>query len=236
MTEKLSWIRVLNEEAEWQRPEDMIKWLSTNCGQRLNPSKKAQDGFAAVLRLMRGVVDAFHFGEDLKLDWMDKRLGRANFALGYEDWLPVPLSEFLPLLHARVRDSSDDALLEAISDTLVLQFSQFVDSVLGSDEEHGVARCLGVFRLPGNAKLDAVPSASPESEMRWRKEVELLNNHGLTDTPELQRCPDLFIASPKARFCSDACRFTTFQIAKHLNAPGYHAEKQKRYRKKQADK
>lgn len=234
--EKLSWVKVLNDEAEWQRPEDMISWLSNNCGQRLNPSKKAQDGFAELLRLMRSVADSFHFGEDLKLDWMDERLAKASFALGYEDWLPVPLSEFLPLLHARVKDSSDDAILEAISQTLILQFSQFVDSALTSGEDCGVSRCQGIFRLPGNAKLDALTAPSSETEIRWRKEIDLLNEHDLINANELQRCHDLFIASPKARFCSDACRFATFQIAKHLKAPGYHAEKQKRYRKKRSDK
>jgi hypothetical protein len=84
--------------------------------------------------------------------------------------------------------------------------------------------------------VEAIPSVSPEYEKRWRQEIELLNEHGQTKAPELERCPDLFVASPKARFCSDACRFTTFQIAKHVKTPGYHAEKQKRYRKKQSDK
>jgi len=235
MTEKLSWIKVLNDEAEWQGPGDMIKWLSTTCGYKLNPSKKEQDAFTQVLRLMRAVVDALHFGEDLNLNWLDERLSAASFGLGYEDWLPVPLCEVLPLLHARARDASDDAIVEVLLNTLALQFSQFVDGVLSSGQEHGVARCQGIFRPPGNASVEAIPSVSPEHERRWRQEIELLNQHGPA-APGLERCPDLFIASPKARFCSDACRFTTFQIAKHLKAPGYHAEKQKRYRKKQADK
>lgn len=234
MTEKLSWIKVLNDEADWKGEDQLLNWLSAQCGIKLNPSKKALAGFEEVLKQMRNAIDSLHFGEDLMLDWIDERLGATSFSLSYADWMPVTLREFLPLLHAKVKDDSHDALIQALSDTLILQFSQFVNSTFSGGEESGIARCQGVFRLPGNPKVSPVTSQSPENEMRWRKEIDLLDKHDLMEAPELQRCPDLFVASPKARFCSDACRFGTFQIAKHLSNPDYHAEKQKRYRKKQA--
>jgi hypothetical protein len=98
-----------------------------------------------------------------------------------------------------------------------------------------IARCVGLFRENSNARLSVVRSISNESERRWRDEIDLLKDYELTESPAVQRCADIFLAAPKAKFCSDACRFTTFQLAKQLRDPRYHADKQKRYRNKMTD-
>lgn len=236
MSEKLSWISVVNEEAEWQGRADLLNWLSAKSGARLNPSERTAGQFAQTLKEMRNAVSALHFDEELRLDWLNERLEATQFVLGYEDFLPICWQEFLPLLHARVKGASDDAIMQALSDTILLQFSQFVADSLIDGQANNIARCQGVFRA--SASTPGARRAVPldESELRWRQEIDLLKDNQLTTTPEIERCSDLFIAAPKARFCSDACRFATFQLTKHLSKPGYHAEKQKRYRTKQADR
>jgi hypothetical protein len=236
MTAKLGWIEVLNEQAEWRNGPEILNWLSAQCGYKLHPSPACLTGFEKRLEWIRQTVEALHFGETPKLDWLDEKLKEASYGMVYENFLPESLRQFLPLLHGRVANNSDDAVLNAIADTLLLQFSQFLDRAADGRDQSGIARCQGVFRESANfpfVKSDSPPS---ESELRWRKEIELLNKHDLANSPEVQRCTDLFIASAKARFCSDACRFASFQLAKHLGSPGYHAEKQKRYRKKQTAK
>lgn len=184
---------------------------------------------------MRSVTNSLHFGEELKLDWLNQRLAKVNVSLTHEKFLPSPLRAIMPLFHASISGETDDDILDGITNTLLLQFGQFLGGPIQNNQAPQICRCQGVVRPSDNAALKDQFKLT-ETELRWRQELELLNEHALTTSPDIERCTDLFIATPKARFCSDACRFATFQFAKHLNSPEYHAEKQKRYRHKLAYK
>jgi hypothetical protein len=77
------------------------------------------------------------------------------------------------------------------------------------------------------------PISSVESEERWRNELPLLAAY--RGPQDLRRCANLFAASGKTRFCSDACRFATFQLAKQMDVstPASKSRRVKRRQEKQ---
>lgn len=122
-----------------------------------------------------------------------------------------------------------DSLLELLRKTLLLQFAQFIGGIIdsGIDETPRIDRCHGVYRDDSNVPdLAAFP---PKVEKQWRDEIELLVQHEAAAS-DVVRCEYFFPRTAKGRFCSDSCRFSTFQITKQLEEPNYLADKQKRYR------
>lgn len=208
----------------------MSRWLDQTFGRELRLSDSQLDSFEQALKSMRGCIDAIHFKEKADWRWLDAALSGVRLTTRREQ---LALNVELPLLHARLEGVSDDDLLSCLRQTLLLQFSQFVSDMLDKSDAPTIARCVGLFRENNNnAALSIVRSISDETERRWRSEIELLGETGLLESPSVQRCADIFIATPKAKFCSDACRFTTFQMAKQFRDPRYHADKQKKYRDK----
>jgi len=236
MSQIASWINVLNEETQWHNQADMRQWLAAICGHNLEFTKPDLDDFQKSIDQIRSTIDALHFGGVPDLDWLDEQLAGIKLTVCYESFLPQSLSQVLPLLHAQVQGNNSHDLLRALTQTLLLQFAEFVAGALGDEQAPSIARCEGLFRESGHPTLSMVHSIPEASERKWREELEFLKQNDLTTTAAVQRCADIFIAGPKARFCSDACRFTTFQLVKQLKDPRYHADKQKKYRSKLADK
>ena len=235
MSRTLSWIDVLNEESTWTQRSQVADWLAA-----LLDSSGFSDSdlstFERELTSMRAALGTLHFGGRPDLGWLDNRLTNIQLTICYEQFLPQSCISALPLLHARVEGNDPDALLKALTETMLLQFADFIARAVAEEKAPSIARCEGLFKENSNAKLSTVRSISDESERQWRKEIEVLCQNDLTDTPAIQRCADIFIAGPKAKFCSDACRFATFQLLKQLKDSRYHADKQKKYRTKLADK
>jgi hypothetical protein len=229
MARSVSWIEVLNEETTWRVSADMARWLNQTFGRDLRLSDSELETFEQSLDEMRHTIDAIHFNEKVSWQWLDESLGRVRLTARREQ---LAASVDLPLVHARLEGVSDDDLLCCFRQTLLVQFSHFISDMIEKRDAPSIARCVGVFRENNNSALSIVRSISDESERRWRSEIELLGESDLLDTPTVQRCADIFIATPKAKFCSDACRFTTFQMAKQFRDPRYHAAKQKKYRDK----
>jgi hypothetical protein len=212
----------LNQEAYWKERSQIKDWLGTICNRKLSLAESDIDGFEEALAFMRECLETMHFGEQPDLTWLDRQLAQVRLTV-----LPdkSDVHELLPLLHVRKRDDSDSELIHCLTKTLLLQFAQFL-----SQPAKSVMRCEGLYREPGCSTISVLRSVSDSRERRWRAEIPQIADHDLIESPNVHRCPDIFVAAPKSRFCSDTCRFTTFQIAKQLKSPRYHAEKQKRYR------
>lgn len=230
MKDKLSWITALNEETVWTSNTDALKWLGEVTGRPLavDAGDPALAAFLADISFIRVQVSHLHFGEPVNLKALDQRL--ANIDLMLAD--PDPSKESLvslPLFRARPMGNSDQYIIRSIGDTLIVQFAQFIGDAVQSGSNVAVARCEGLFRET-KSKLERAQVLSSEMEGRWRNEISVLKEVGPETAEEIMRCEDLFLAHPKTRFCSDACRFNTFQITKQVKDPGYLAQKQKRYR------
>ncbi|HEY9788628.1 MAG TPA: hypothetical protein V6D17_24790 [Candidatus Obscuribacterales bacterium] len=137
--------------------------------------------------------------------------------------------EKLPVFRARPRGNSDADILRSIRDTLIVQCAQFLGDSIQSGSQLSVARCEGLVKQ-GAYPEARVSALKPEMEAKWLSEIELLKEVQTHAAKGIQRCEDFFVATSKAKFCSDACRFNTFQIGKQLREPDYLAQKQKRYR------
>jgi hypothetical protein len=236
MSQALSWINVLNEETQWHSNHSMRQWLSAIFCHSFQCSDEDLEQFEAQLAQMRRTIESLHFGEVPDVQWLDKQLACIKLTVCYESFLPQSVRTVLPLLHAQVQGNNDPDLLKALGQTLLIQFAEFVAATLGDQHGPSIARCEGLFRDSNQPQLSIVRSIPEESERKWREEIEILRQNELASTASVQRCADIFISSPKARFCSDACRFTTFQLVKQLKDPRYHAEKQKKYRSKLGNK
>ncbi len=232
---KLYWLDVLNNQAEWLDDTEKWQWLVSIFGRKAKLADRSLRHFDEALQYMRSITDSLHFGEELKLDWLDKRLAKVRPSAVLEKFLPGPVLTVMPLFHASTFGQTDDDILDAITNTLLLQFGQFIGGATQDKQTPQICRCQGIVRTSENDERIELPAKLTKNELRWRQELELFNEYRLIESPDVERCADLFIATPKARFCSDACRFATFQFAKHLKSPDYHAEKQKRYRDRLAD-
>jgi hypothetical protein len=221
---KLHWIETLNEETQWTSHADALDWLYKLTGQTLSVSTEDLGSFFEQLHFIREQVTSLHFGETLALDALQQRLEGVCLAIheGYAN-------DALPLLMARRASNSDSDVLRSLCDTLLLQFAAFLSQAVEADSAPGIVRCEGLFR-EGKKERKRLGALVNERESAWRAELSLLQEAEPDVVEEIQRCEDLFIFSAKAKFCSDACRFSTFQITKQLKDPGYMKEKQRRYR------
>jgi hypothetical protein len=218
----LDWREILNEEACWRGYSDFRVWFKRVAPNLDVPGNADYDMLCGDLDFIRTQASQIYFGRKPDAMAINERL--KNVVLGLD--LDATDGTRLPSLLARA--SSNGAILERLFGALLVGFAQFVaDYQKGGD---GLCRCEGVFRdsqMTGR-QLD-------ESEKRYRQEISLLAEQQLLEDPSIQRCADFFVGRSKARFCSDACRFMTFQISKQLKDPKYLAEKQRRYRSKLKD-
>jgi len=235
MSEKLNWIDILNEQALWISYEDLVNWFAEMLGRSPTLSQNAVEEFQNSLNLIRKQVSAIHFHEQVDAHLIDEQLQGVRLELveSLENESGTPFSSRMPAMRARARDNNDDSLLRSLKETLILQFAAFAGEALDRKAENAVARCEGIYREGTATHLSPVPSFPAEIELRWRREIPILSESGLELSPEILRCADFFLARGKGRFCSDECRFRTFQLTKQLADPGYLAAKQRRYRQRQ---
>ncbi|SRR5579875_505785 len=230
MPEMLDWIDVLNEQATWTSGEDTVRWLSGILNRRVSPTPSAVEHFQETLNLMRRQLSALHFGEEPDLASIDMQLGNLRLELSSPGQRPGGV--LLPSFRARLEGASDDDLIACIGQTLLLEFARFLGEQLDSPQTAKIARCEGLYREAGANRISPCPDFPADIELKWRREIPALVEAGLDSSPDLLRCADFFVARARGKFCSDECRFRTFQIAKQLADPGYLAEKQKRYRQR----
>ncbi len=217
-----TWIEALNEHAEWRNPNHARSWLTMVLRKEINPSYEALVELYETLSFMRHETAKVYFDHVPDLDNLNSRLR------GWEVQISPNQEARMPRLHLRstsLDDStpeSDDALIKALEGALLLEFAFWITS-----NSEKVLRCEGLFRDESKAfEINA-------DERQFREEIPLLKD--MLDDGEIQRCRDIFPQKPKGRFCSDACRFSTFQIEKQIKNPEYLAEKQRRYRNKRGD-
>lgn len=221
---KLDWMDVLNEQFEWNTTEDLKKWFAKLTGKQTDLPKTAINEFQKCLNFIREQVSALHFDEPVDLKTLDKKLSGIK--------LSMAKANVLPSLHAKVQGTSDVDLLKAMEETILVQFASFLSNLIANDNETALNRCEGLFKE--QRSFDKESLAPPmEIERRWRKEITILTECKLLNSTDIHRCGDFFIGKAKARFCSEACRFRTFQLNKQLTDPDYLADKQRRYRQRQ---
>ncbi len=199
-------------------------WLSEVTGRSIAPSQAALAKFDDTLRQIRLHAGAMHFGNADNVDWLNHDLGKCQAGL-----YKTTGESRLPSFRVEAHSSNDDEILESLRLTLIMQFAAFVGDVMqNGDQPSRIERCEGLYR---DDDLPAVARFPKDVETKWRREIEALDGSA-ESADDVLRCGDFFLKSPKARFCSDKCRFTTFQIVKQLQEPDYLANKQKRYRER----
>ncbi|MFN8555042.1 MAG: hypothetical protein U0103_26540 [Candidatus Obscuribacterales bacterium] len=249
MAEKraVTWYEALNEQVEWKDRAMMLAWLTDVFGHAVEPGPEALKRFSVSLRRMRLQLGDAHFEKNFDFAWLNEELNQCR--LQFEHHSDSKPHDRLPALRAGLGTAADmsarsgrgvdsvecsrhpdaDSLLEMLRRTLLLQFAQFISSIAdgGADDAPRIDRCRGLYRDDSSVAEEA---AFPLNiEKRWRDEIELLVQHDSVAS-DVGRCEYFFPRTPKGRFCSDSCRFSTFQITKQLEEPNYLADKQKRYR------
>lgn len=222
--QKLDWMDVLNEQFEWNTTDDLKSWFIKLTGKQPVLSKASIHEFQKCLNFIRDQVSALHFDESVDTKTLDKKLSGIKLSMSKTDVLPP--------LHAKAQGSSDADLLKAMEETILLQFAAFLSDFLSDNGETSLNRCEGLYKE--QRSFDSESLAPPmDTEKRWRKEIPILIECRLLSSPDIHRCGDFFVGKAKARFCSEACRFRTFQLNKQLTDPSYLADKQRRYRQNQ---
>ncbi len=221
---KLRWIDVLNDQTQWTSNQDALDWLYKLTARELSVSSQELAAFFEQLDFIREQVTNFHFGEAVAFDCLQEKLNGVALFVHVDH-----ASDGLPLLMASKGSNSDADVLRSISDTLLMQFVSFLSEAVQAESSPSIVRCEGLFR-EGGKERKRLGALKRERESAWRAELSLLQEAEPDVVDEIQRCEDLFVYSAKAKFCSDACRFSTFQITKQLKDPGYMKEKQRRYR------
>ncbi len=240
----VNWVEALNEQTEWTDQTRFLSWLAGAIGKHLQPSQEAQNRFADTLKRIRTHLGNIHFGLPEDLVWLNRELKVCRPGLYRADVSTLPTASRLPAFRVdatciqedlaageNLKYGLEDSPLEALRLTLLLQFAEFVGSSLDADDAEmlRVDRCRGLYRA--EMALPAAAVYPPAVESQWRKEIEVFQENEIS-ADDVLRCEYFFLKTAKARFCSDACRFSTFQIMKQLQQPGYLATKQKRYRLK----
>ncbi|MBY0356646.1 MAG: hypothetical protein K2W82_01485 [Candidatus Obscuribacterales bacterium] len=227
MKPRLDWIQVLNEQSEWRQIEDVKKWFELLLGRKVQVTDAVLKAFDLDLCRLRQLVYDHHFQRTLDLSWLEERLQSIRFAFHAE-----PEKNKLPSFRACAAGDDDSSLLVSVSDTLIHQCAQFVSDYFLKNDGADLCRCQGLYRDQNALNTSVLPAVPVTEEILWRQELAVLVEKNLQEEAQIQRCADLFVGDSRSRFCSDACRFSTFQIIKQLQDPAYLAEKQKRYRQK----
>jgi len=214
----------LNDQTQWTSESEALDWLYKLTGRRLEVSTQDLQAFFDQLNFIREQVTSLHFGEALALERLQEKLSKVSLTIHSQYG-----SDGLPLLMAGRASNSDPDVLRSVCETLLVQFGAFLSEAFDSKSSPRIVRCEGIFR-EGRQERKRLGALRNERETAWRAELSLLQEGEPEVVDEIQRCEDLFVLTSKAKFCSDACRFTTFQITKQLKEPGYLKEKQRRYR------
>lgn len=231
MEKRLNWLNVLNEQTRWYCRDDMKAWLTELVGRHATVLDGTVDGFEEALGYMRAESANLHFGLPVDLVWLDTQLKTVTLGLLHHQGAQAGPGARLPYFRAKVKGMHDTDLLRAVKDTLLVQFADFLGDCLDA-AQCAVSRCEGVYRITDRGFVAAPACYSGEMEERWRKEIRLsADSNG--STHELQRCANLFVGNGKMRFCSDACRFATFQIEKRSSETNNVVDKPRRYRRRQ---
>lgn len=218
----LDWREILNEEAVWHDYADFVVWFRQVAPSLPVPEEARYSKFCSDLEFIRAQAALIYFDQKPDVNSINKRM--KTYALEID--IEATAETRLPSLLAVAKEG--DEILDRLFGSLLVGFAQFVADYQNGGP--GLCRCEGVFR---DARMSEVPLA--DFEKRYRQELLLLEEKSLLEDPGIQRCADFFVGRTKARFCSDACRFMTFQISKQLKDPSYLAEKQRRYRSKRKD-
>lgn len=230
----ITWIELLNEQAEWKSPGDLLGWLRQAAGEELKPSNKVVKEFVECANFMRTQAGRLHFGEPVDLQSINTMLQEIKMVIEEPQSKSKNRKDArIPVFRAKVSGQDDDSFVKMMRLTLFAQFAQFVAESLEKGADRAILRCEGLFRKDSDHEGIYRHSNDKETERiehRYRQEIPILVETGLITDPEIQRCEDVFVMRPKAKFCSDACRFSTFQITKQLKDPNYLADKQRRYR------
>jgi hypothetical protein len=218
----LDWTEMLNEEAVWHDFSDFVAWYSGLAPGSAVPDADSCLKFREDLSFLREQAARIYFDEHPDIAAINDRLKSVSLEIDTK----VSEGTRLPCLLAKGAGGfSESGILERLFGAFLVGFAQFVaDRQRGGP---GLCRCQGVFRDSRREE-----SELPAFEKRYRSEIDLLEEQELVNDPGIQRCADFFVGRAKARFCSDTCRFVTFQISKQLKDPNYLAEKQRRYRNK----
>lgn len=227
-TQKIwNWVDVLNDHSEWKSADDVERWLGSAINKK-NPNlnRDVAKKFFETLSRMRECIYEAHLGTNADYSWLNDQVKDLKLTFDFsQDQL------HLPALRGAVATKKDDDLLEAIRGAILIQFANHLSMSLAAGTEI-CARCEGLYRDSNAVRLSMVPEVDENAEMLWRNEIDLLIEQSLQREKEIQRCADLFPAGSRSKYCSDKCRFNTFQIAKQFKDPNYLAEKQRRYRAK----
>lgn len=228
MTKRLSWIDVLNQQSTWHSRADLLDWFSSLIGRRASLLEGSIEGFEEALGYMRRQVANLHFGEPVDLMWLDTQLKTVNLGLLHHQGSQPGEESVLPRFRVRVKGLLDSDLLRAVKDTLLIQFAEFVGTVLDDDGSMPLVRCQGLYTADTVRQVAAAAIYPADTEMRWREEIPMLARE---ESAPVMRCNDFISVSSKEKYCSDACKFTTMQIAKQSQDAPYSGEK-RRYRKR----
>jgi hypothetical protein len=235
MKRKLVWVDVLNEQTRWGSRTDFCNWFDQLVGRKTNLLDGTIEGFVESLGFMRRSVAHLHFGEPIDLMWLDTQLKTVTLGLLHHQGAQEGEDSQMSRFRARTKGMIDSDLLRAVKDSLLVQFAEYVGDTLDGTASHVVSRCEGTYR---RSTVDTCVSSgyTPEMDATWRDEIPLLAR-STPATVDIERCTNLFAGNPKTRFCGDACRFATLQIAKSVQEPGDLTAKQRRRRRaeKQAE-
>lgn len=218
----LDWREILNEEAVWHDYDEFVVWFNQIAPTLVTPQNREFQKFRADLALIRSWATQVYFGQKPDVSAVNQRLNSIVLEIDVD----ATAGTRLPSLLAVAREG--EGILDRLFGGLLVGFAQFVAAYQNGGP--GLCRCEGVFR---DARMS--DQELTDAEKRYRQELSLLDEECLLEDTAIQRCADFFFGRSKARFCSDACRFMTFQISKQLKEPGYLAEKQRRYRSKRKD-
>lgn len=247
--EPLSWINALNDQSDWKNSIQPQQWLKktaqsfcSNTSEIASDSEKDVRFLLNLLSKMRNLIYQIHFADSNSSAKSSAK--KSEMAAHKDSFLATFLSHLVlsfdpdrtPSLRASLELSElEQSQYREIFGTLLLNFATDLSRMIETDEVILLHRCEGLFRDQKAERLSVITDVSDSTEELWRKEIPLIVEQSLEKAPEIQRCADIFLSRSRSKYCSDACRFTTFQIAKQLKDPNYLAEKQRRYRQKKSD-
>mgnify|MGYP003386131523 CR=1 FL=1 len=236
------WISALNDQTEWKTDADATAWLMQLSRQTIiqgnkDPSKsKVQSGskdpserdpaerkypsnevilfLKELIQNIRAIVYALHFGKEPDLRFLEKCV--SSLKLTFDKSLT---------LKASLNNVAVPEPFSTILGSMILSFANDLSESQSKKKGIFVHRCEGLFR-------NSTDDSREPSESLWRQEIPALAQNPPQNVADIQRCEDLFIPRSRSKYCSDTCRFSTFQITKQLHEPEYLADKQRRYRQK----
>lgn len=234
---KLTWVDVLNAQTRWFQRSQLIDWFRDLVGRQVTLLDGTIEGFEEALGFMRRQVANAHFGEPIDLLWLDTQLKTVTLGLLHHQGAQEGDTSKLPLFRARVKGLHDTDLLRALKDTLLVQFAEYIGEVVDGEANGAdhVWRCDGLHKRSAATEVAHNAQFSDEVEQRWRSEVTALVPS--EDLDQVERCPNLFVSAGGgngrgARYCSDACRFSTQQVTQQAQEPEILVEKQRRFRRR----